>query len=472
MELIKPDVQMKISSSLDNLREYIYERQRRIHEGFNLEMENYRRIDTRLGRLEERVANFLGEEYILTTDDAKLNSSSTILDLQAKYLQMEKVLEKLHPRKISSNIIKLRANVAEMRTDVTNIRSDVSKIRNSVTKMHNGETQMRKNIIMVWKAIENIRNGATGKLTREVPFEKVCEISNKKQEPSLNETFVAFDEQKSCRDVQQTDYRHSVPGNNRASSLNSAAEKYIKQILLIVRKKPSGSLAYGNVCVAVIINSHWAVTSAHCIDDEKASYQVVGQDANEKPFFITVKRVVHSYYNPNASDRYFDIGLLKSSSDFKKKKTHPTVACLPTSEMRDKLFGPAIFLSWGDSRRVEATFRSLRQHKVCLISDEECRTFHKSLPPLKFGSVFCTQADQSATKACVDSEGGLLFKEVQNKAVLIGIAWNCGSPDKPIVYTKVPYHANWMRFFPRDVKYSKQTLLFYRYKTFSKDNFK
>lgn len=433
MDLIKPAIREEINSSAENIKSIINETHlQKIYDSLrDLEMKKYRNMDSRIGDVEETVKNLtrtlnddhIEQLYSRTFDAFKMDISSTIQKLQMKTHEIDKVLERLPTKGISSTISDIWSSIKTIRNSMANFQGQIDAIKQTYIPGKENKILIKKD-----------------------HTKAVCKASDH-EEPTLAAVFRAFHRQKNCGDVLPTDYLNTVTSSNRTSALMSSTEpeSTIDKLLLLVLTKPMGSEEYENTCLAVMISRYWAVTSSHCVKDRLQDYYVNQINRNSvSSRNIKVRPFSHvDYEMPLAI--FGDISLLNAEVPFNfDERKHPlSVACLPTSQFKDNLFGSAIFLGGTDLKNSD-WFLSLHTYDVCLMSDDECASFYDSYD----SNMICTQYDESALKTCENSKGGLLFKKIVNKIVLIGIVESCGSLGTPIIYTEVAHYAGWIESFP------------------------
>lgn len=207
-----------------------------------------------------------------------------------------------------------------------------------------------------------------------------------------------------------------------------------------------------HACGAVILNSEWALSAAHCTDSGSANnYEVVaGEHKRSTPTASFQKVGVlqiknhESYSSPLSMSN--DISLLRLASRLSFNE-NVTPACSPRSV---DYSGETVTVSgWGTdaSMRKNGTgdplTDELRYANVKTLSHEACRNFY---PGEVDDSMICSAAPGRDT--CQGDSGGPMAFNNNGRFEVIGLtSWGkgCAEPENPGVYANVYNLLEWIR---------------------------
>jgi secreted trypsin-like serine protease len=212
------------------------------------------------------------------------------------------------------------------------------------------------------------------------------------------------------------------------------------------------------VCGASLLDEHWVMTAAHCVDDYKDALRLkvrIGEfdvSSLNEPVrheeYDVATLFVHPQFNNNTLLN--DIALMKLVKPV-KKKTNVNIVCLPEANLfspEELLSAKCIVTGWG--RRSENAQHSLvlKEVVVPLWRHPQCESALKG----HFGpnyrlpeTTICAGAEGS--DACDGDGGGPLVCEKNQTWYQMGIVSfgiGCGRRNTPGVYTKVEAFTPWV----------------------------
>ncbi|XP_041921976.1 hyaluronan-binding protein 2-like [Alosa sapidissima] len=223
------------------------------------------------------------------------------------------------------------------------------------------------------------------------------------------------------------------------------------QASLQVRLKGSNQ-DFRHICGAVLIQSCWMLTAAHCINQNNDMQVILGglDLGKEESFEQTVAVqmvIVHEGYKETSSAVYNDIALLKLKSTDGKctvESQYVKAVCLPNTTLPDGT--ECNIAGWGATPDSEFGSSQLMDAEVLLISQDRCSD--KSVYGKKVDdSMFCAGYLQGGIDSCQGDSGGPLTCEKKGTHYLYGlVSWgdSCGKANKPGVYTNVINFLAWI----------------------------
>uniref|UniRef100_A0A673AJK1 coagulation factor Xa n=1 Tax=Sphaeramia orbicularis TaxID=375764 RepID=A0A673AJK1_9TELE len=192
------------------------------------------------------------------------------------------------------------------------------------------------------------------------------------------------------------------------------------------------------ICGGTILNQYLILTAAHCLNQSRYIYVVVGRTEGEAVHSVEAV-VVHQHYK---ADSYLNnIALLKLATPI-QFSPYILPACLPTRNFAEKVLmeqDGGMVSGFGTSCHQGHAFPFLRRLKVPFVDRITCRTSVNFRISFR---MFCAGYDTVAEQ-CYSDMGGPHVTRYHNTYFITGVA--CYPTAKYGVYTNVAKYLSWIR---------------------------
>ncbi|KAK6165604.1 hypothetical protein SNE40_022502 [Patella caerulea] len=214
--------------------------------------------------------------------------------------------------------------------------------------------------------------------------------------------------------------------------------------------------SWSHICGAVMINSNWALTAAHCIDAAASDMQVVagGHFLQSSSQFERasqlVNKIQHPSYDPNSTGFPNDIGLVELETPI-GENGGIKYATLPSDDSNDYSSTSECYITgWGRTTDGGPLPNALQVTPTTVITNSACQSAHGLTGFLGVRQTNICVDGSGTSSACNGDSGGPAVCNVNGEMVVVGVtSWGrSGCPvGYPSVYTRNSKYLNWIRSY-------------------------
>ena len=202
-------------------------------------------------------------------------------------------------------------------------------------------------------------------------------------------------------------------------------------------------------CGASLIDSNWAITAAHCLDENTRSVILILNTNNtitvgQAPTVIAQAEAI--YINPNYDGNNNDIALIKikpivTNSGFTGNTNTIEPIKLNNLKNTDKMVGTQMdIIGYGTTTEGGHSTTIYKEVQIPIVSKTTCKNAYRSD---SMNGKICAGLSEGGKDSCQGDSGGPMFKDgVLYGLVSYGIG--CARPNIPGVYTDVKYFKKWI----------------------------
>ncbi|XP_036911447.1 enteropeptidase [Sturnira hondurensis] len=216
------------------------------------------------------------------------------------------------------------------------------------------------------------------------------------------------------------------------------------------------ALYYNNrlQCGASLVSNDWLVSAAHCVygrNLEPSKWKaILGLHVTWNLTSQVATRLVDQIViNPRYNKRTKKNDIAMMHLEFKVNYTdYIQPICLPEE---NQVFSPGRICSiagWGRVAYQGPTADILQEADIPLLSNEKCQ---QQMPEYNITeNMVCAGYEEGGVDTCQGDSGGPLMCQENNRWLLAGVTsfgYQCARPNRPGVYTRVPWFTEWIQSF-------------------------
>ncbi|XP_036620917.1 transmembrane protease serine 11D-like [Trichosurus vulpecula] len=201
-------------------------------------------------------------------------------------------------------------------------------------------------------------------------------------------------------------------------------------------------------CGAVLISNTWLLTAAHCfrsVSDPRQWSVTFGYILSSPEKRVNVRSIIiHPNYIAGTHEN--DIALVELNGGVTFTRNIHRI-CLPQANQDIPVGASAYVTGWGSLQPGGSGVNVLRQGEVQIISTDDCNAPESYNGAVTSGMI-CAGKPGGGTDACQGDSGGPLAmadsRQIWSVWGIVSWGYECGLPNKPGVYTYVPYYRDWI----------------------------
>ncbi|KAI2805933.1 Suppressor of tumorigenicity 14 protein [Blomia tropicalis] len=212
--------------------------------------------------------------------------------------------------------------------------------------------------------------------------------------------------------------------------------------------------AFLHKCGAALLNEHWVVTAAHCVENVSPTDLLLrlGEydiSTDKEPYAHIERRIQiiapHPQFDPRTFE--YDLALLRLYEPIRFQRNIIPI-CLP--DVNETYVGRwATVTGWGRLHE-DGPLPNVIQHvEVPIINNKECEEMYQRAGYIEhIPNIFvCAGLSKGTKDSCEGDSGGPLVIEENGRWSLVGvISWGigCALPNQPGVYTRITAFSKWI----------------------------